>query len=240
MAFASSPLCAISAHSLNPAQLGWLLGDVSNLTGTLLTRQLPTQIAQAAYFVLMDSLLLCQYLAYEMLPRHRARNAARGAALCNVMVLSVAIADAAASARTTTPLPACAYCREIPWRAGARVRVGYALGFVSAAAYVIAGVSQAAKNKRRRCVVGLSIPMVLVLFAMNTCYVTSVALRLRSTEDVAAALPWLIAAGGPGLIDLVMLAQALRYCGTQPLEEEKPEDELAPVQSQTLWPAPYA
>ena len=89
---------------------------------------------------------------------------------------------------------------------------------------------------------GLSIPMVLILLAMNTCYVTSVALRLRSAEDVAAVLPWLVGSGGPGLIDLFMLSQALRYRSNQPHEEEKPEDAAVsvPGQSQTLWPAPYA
>jgi len=42
----------------------WLLGDVTNLVGCILTQQLPTQLYTAIYFQIMDVLMLSQYAYY--------------------------------------------------------------------------------------------------------------------------------------------------------------------------------
>ncbi|KAL6052084.1 PQ loop repeat-containing protein 2 [Balamuthia mandrillaris] len=51
----------------------WLLGDITNLVGTILTHQLPTQLYTAAYFCLMDILLLSQYGYYVWKNRREKR-----------------------------------------------------------------------------------------------------------------------------------------------------------------------
>jgi hypothetical protein len=43
----------------------WLTGDLSNLTGCLLTGQLPFQTYLASYFVMMDTLLMFQWVYYN-------------------------------------------------------------------------------------------------------------------------------------------------------------------------------
>lgn len=47
-----------------PFLLNWLLGDLSNLVGCILTRQLPFQTYLAIYFVLVDCSLVFQYFYY--------------------------------------------------------------------------------------------------------------------------------------------------------------------------------
>ncbi|EGF82896.1 hypothetical protein BATDEDRAFT_9677 [Batrachochytrium dendrobatidis JAM81] len=42
----------------------WLLGDITNLVGCILTNQLPFQIYLAVYFVLVDSILFLQWMFY--------------------------------------------------------------------------------------------------------------------------------------------------------------------------------
>ncbi|XP_072036495.1 lysosomal amino acid transporter 1 homolog [Amphiura filiformis] len=53
--------------------ISWLLGDLSNLIGCLLTHQLGTQIATAYYYIVMDVLILMQYLYYVITNRRKRR-----------------------------------------------------------------------------------------------------------------------------------------------------------------------
>ncbi|TEB36398.1 hypothetical protein FA13DRAFT_1623639 [Coprinellus micaceus] len=48
-----------------PFLANWLLGDISNLIGCLLTHQLPFQTWLATYFVIVDCLLVAQYFYYK-------------------------------------------------------------------------------------------------------------------------------------------------------------------------------
>ncbi|KAL3954874.1 hypothetical protein ACCO45_010437 [Purpureocillium lilacinum] len=49
----------------------WLMGDVSNLVGALLTRLAPTAIALAIYFCILDAVLISQCLYYNTLNARR-------------------------------------------------------------------------------------------------------------------------------------------------------------------------
>ncbi|XP_022104169.1 lysosomal amino acid transporter 1 homolog [Acanthaster planci] len=51
----------------------WLLGDVSNLVGSLLSNQLGTQIAVAYYYIGMDCLVLLQFTYYFIKNRRKRR-----------------------------------------------------------------------------------------------------------------------------------------------------------------------
>jgi hypothetical protein len=46
----------------------WLIGDISNLIGCILTKQLPFQTYLAVYFVFVDSCLLLQWIIAKRLP----------------------------------------------------------------------------------------------------------------------------------------------------------------------------
>ncbi|KAJ2913434.1 hypothetical protein MD484_g6972, partial [Candolleomyces efflorescens] len=51
-----------------PFLANWLLGDISNLVGCILTHQLPFQTWLATYFVIVDCALVGQYFYYERAP----------------------------------------------------------------------------------------------------------------------------------------------------------------------------
>ncbi|KAI9596836.1 PQ loop repeat-domain-containing protein [Syncephalis fuscata] len=64
-----------SAASLSLRFLfNWLMGDITNFIGSVLTRQLPFQIFLALYFCLIDMALLCQYFYYRRKDRRRRRH----------------------------------------------------------------------------------------------------------------------------------------------------------------------
>ncbi|KAF4614525.1 hypothetical protein D9613_003127 [Agrocybe pediades] len=52
-----------------PFLANWLLGDISNLIGCILTHQLPFQTWLAAYFVCVDCTLVAQYIYYYKAPK---------------------------------------------------------------------------------------------------------------------------------------------------------------------------
>ncbi|CAA7271627.1 unnamed protein product [Cyclocybe aegerita] len=53
-----------------PFLANWLLGDISNLVGCILTHQLPFQTWLATYFVCVDCMLVAQYFYYYKTPKH--------------------------------------------------------------------------------------------------------------------------------------------------------------------------
>lgn len=59
-----------STEGVSPGFLAnWMLGDVLNLLGCLLTRQLPFQTLLATYYCFIDSCLVCQYCLYNVVRR---------------------------------------------------------------------------------------------------------------------------------------------------------------------------
>ncbi|KAJ3787456.1 PQ loop repeat-domain-containing protein [Lentinula aff. detonsa] len=60
-----------------PFLANWLLGDISNLIGCILTNQLPFQTWLAAYFVSVDFALVGQYVYYQHVNPPRARSRIR-------------------------------------------------------------------------------------------------------------------------------------------------------------------
>src|SRR5690606_20110633 len=70
-----------SARALSlPFLVNWLIGDVTNLAGGLLTSQLPTQIYTAAYFVFIDCCMVSQFAYYAIRDRLRRRRRRAAAA----------------------------------------------------------------------------------------------------------------------------------------------------------------
>ncbi|KAG5727988.1 hypothetical protein E4T56_gene19336 [Termitomyces sp. T112] len=88
-----------------PFLTNWLLGDVSNLVGCILTHQLPFQTYLAVYFVFVDITIVVQYLYYYLRPKphhhHHHPSASRtrpSVDRARYRALSVVAANVAASA----------------------------------------------------------------------------------------------------------------------------------------------
>ena len=206
------------------AQLGWLVGDTANVAGTLLSRQLATQVANAFFFLLMDTVLLLQYLGYEVLPRRARRRAARVATLASCVVVGTSTAS-------PPPLPGaaprCSNRISIPWHAGTREKVGYALGWLCAACALGALCAQFCRNRRQRSAHGLSATMMSLLALMNVTYAASVLLRVRTAEEFGAAAPWGVGTAAAALMDVVLFLQCRWYCAPKRVEHAVPTLELA-------------
>ena len=64
-----------SVESLSKVFLSiWLVGDLTNLSGSVLTKQLPTQQYTAMLFVCLDSVMLLQYMFYTRRNRRLSRS----------------------------------------------------------------------------------------------------------------------------------------------------------------------
>ena len=59
-----------STEGVSPSFLAnWMIGDVMNLSGCILTKQLPFQTLLATYYCFIDSCLVCQYFFYNIVRR---------------------------------------------------------------------------------------------------------------------------------------------------------------------------
>ena len=191
----------------SPPQAGWLLGDAANVAGTLLTKQLPTQVANAFFFLLMDATLLLQYLRYDVLPRAARRRAARVAVLAACATAAAAVPHGDGDAHPLA-LPRCSNRIGVPWRVGARAVAGYALGWLCVGCYLGALGAQLAKNARRRSTCGVSRAMMALLALSNVTYSASVLLRVRTAEEFAAAAPWALGTALAAVLDTAILVQS--------------------------------
>ncbi len=184
----------------------------------------------------MDCVLLAQFLFYAARQRARrsadtvpcASSGARGALLASCAASSPAVA---AAAYTGEARPRCGGepLRLLPWRHGARAKVGYALGCAAAVAFLSGGVAQVAKDRRRRSVQGVSLLMMGTALLMNTTYALSVLLRLRSGADLAASAPWIVGSAGAGALNVVVLAQARHYSRARRRERQQALTQAAPA-----------
>lgn len=52
----------------------WFVGDLTNFAGCILTHQLPFQTALALYYIVVDSILLCQFVYYTYRPTNWAHH----------------------------------------------------------------------------------------------------------------------------------------------------------------------
>jgi len=192
-----------TADSLAPVFLAtWLAGDITNLLGSILSRQLATQLVTAIYFVIIDVVMTGQKVYYSVRKRQKKKlqRSAKSAsytttgcaatllACTGVYVASQSIAgyampadDVTASDRTGRVLMAVSSLsssipedRGYPFSQGTSHTIGYALGIVSAALYVASRMPQIIKNFQRQSTGGLSFVMFLMAVLGNLTYAIAI------------------------------------------------------------------
>ncbi|KAK0463968.1 PQ loop repeat-domain-containing protein [Desarmillaria tabescens] len=86
-----------------PFLANWLMGDISNLVGCILTHQLPFQTYLATYFVFVDCTLVGQYIYYTIRnPPSHVRALDRPASRYRTLsVVAASVAKAACASRAT-------------------------------------------------------------------------------------------------------------------------------------------
>ncbi|ORY84223.1 PQ loop repeat-domain-containing protein [Protomyces lactucae-debilis] len=211
-----------SASALSPTFLAvWMIGDVANLIGCILTHQLPFQTLLASYYCFIDGFLVLQYIMYSIWqpdvavldgivtdehsppPRKWYRSAPNNMVVVAALVSSV---DAATGSGGIS----------------AGLQFGQAAAWLSSILYFLSRIPQIRANYKRSSTEGLSAYLFLAAFCGNLCYSLSVLTSPHATtspsntaEEARAfllgALPFLIGSGGTLMFDLVIVVQALVY-----------------------------
>uniref|UniRef100_S4RKI3 Solute carrier family 66 member 1 n=1 Tax=Petromyzon marinus TaxID=7757 RepID=S4RKI3_PETMA len=193
--------------------LSWLGGDCSNLIGCILTNQPHLQTLMAVDYVMMDNLVMSQYLYYRLrnrnggihppnnrhcnLPAHLGSFDREVESRPDVATALMFIDNLCGqSASINKKLPSLGWMELI----------GYTSGSASAAFYLGGRLPQLYHNYKRHSVEGVSLALFMLTILGNSTYGTSLVLkapRPGETEGqaIVAHLPWLIGSFGTLLLD---------------------------------------
>lgn len=222
--------------------LQWFIGDATNLIGALLTHQLANQIVTAVYFVIVDSLMMSQFLYYVIV-----NQGVRGLANCckckreaTIMILLPGIMCTLLLATGPSHLwPSSSYeteqrhigrtllyHKETKVVDGTQDLIGYIIGWLSAVFYVCSRMPQIIKNFVRCSVDGVSLLMFILAVMGNVTYALGVLLYSVEPIFLLRKLPWLVGSIGTLLFDFTIFVQFLLFtclgCGRESgTDEEK-------------------
>jgi uncharacterized protein with PQ loop repeat len=218
--------------------LFWTFGDVTNLTGTLLAHQLPTQTWAAVLYMFIDVALLLQFFyytkvakvfRYESIPDHVEEvvvddessgisdSPSSSGIGSKVATVGLAAALPVVSGQITQQTWSCNFkpILEEPF-----VSIGYVAAWCSGLLYLcsrynsLTRIPQVIKNYNRKSVRGLSFYMFGLAILGNVGYGFSVLLRLDKDPDFyLSTFPYLVGSLGVLGFDLFTLFQASIYGG---------------------------
>ena len=140
---------------------------------------------------------------------------------------SVAGAGADSTAQLAATPPLAKSCIKDPVEDEWVHTMGVVLGWMSSTLYMGSRVPQVYRNHVRKSVAGLSWVMFLSAVLGNTTYGISVILRLHTTRDLVAKLPWLIGSLGTLVFDFTILVQLSIY--SKPRGLQRPATGYTPV-----------
>ncbi|XP_034875517.1 lysosomal amino acid transporter 1 homolog isoform X1 [Mirounga angustirostris] len=212
--------------------LGWIGGDSCNLIGSFLADQLPLQSYTAAYYVLADLLMLALYFHYKF----KKRPSLRSTPINSVLLFILGVLCAFPLLRTAGPVAA---PREV-FRGRTLLSVepgskpftrqeiiGFAIGSVSSALYLLSRLPQIRTNFLRKSTQGVSYSLFALVMLGNTLYGLSVLLKNPAAGQSEGSyllhhLPWLVGSLGVLLLDTVISIQFLAYRDAATSSERQP------------------
>ncbi|CCF58555.1 hypothetical protein KAFR_0E04040 [Kazachstania africana CBS 2517] len=197
--------------------LAWVCGDITSLTGAIITKQLAFQIVLACYFLLNDLIVLGQYYYYgiihgnklataghESKPMIISRRGSAGSNASRVLVAcSLALANGVEAARVTDIIPP----------PPTNNRLGLTLSWIGGLFYVCARIPQLVKNWQRKSTDGVSPFLFATTLACNLTYNASIFTNCKfiecsdKFEFVYNEAPFIFGSLGTVLFDLVYFYQ---------------------------------
>ncbi|RKP16758.1 hypothetical protein ROZALSC1DRAFT_8545, partial [Rozella allomycis CSF55] len=213
-----------SVQSLSPVfLLNWILGDSANLIGSILTKQLPTQIYLATYFVIIDIALSVQYIYYKRKAIHSRITVSENASLLRYNSSSNSIKSSESVSKILAVIPFLTKASAMPLNSqepDSLVQLGVAISWICSVLYLSSRIPQIYRNWKRQSVQGLSISMFIFAALGNLTYTISILLKTKSTEAFYNSLPFLIGryinlifmiSGGTLLFDFSIFMQSTFY-----------------------------
>lgn len=216
--------------ALSPAFiLQWLLGDIFNLIGCILTNQLPTQTYLAVFFCINDSILMGQYVIYrekspkkiveasEVLSESEDSPVQLFSVASILLVLQMAFTVFGTSASSqigrsllSTKSPS---CENKPYKSTVIRVFGAMFSWFSGVMYVFSRLPQILRNYQRQSVEGLAVIMFVITVLGNLFYGLSIIFRWPKIDShfFEATLPYIIGSCGTVVFDITILAQAHFY-----------------------------
>uniref|UniRef100_A0A7S4CZ91 Uncharacterized protein n=1 Tax=Eutreptiella gymnastica TaxID=73025 RepID=A0A7S4CZ91_9EUGL len=177
----------------------WLLGDATNCIGAFLVGGVIFQIIIAAYYVVMDLVLLYQYTIYN----EKSESIESEVKMVMKFVFPIFILIV------------------ILRLYGSGSSLGTMLGWISAMLYLSSRTPQIVKNFRARATGDLSVYLFVMAIFGNLTYAGSVLAFSTQVQYLMKQAPWLLGSAGTVMLDGVVVLQFWMYKDGEPPLDSK-------------------
>jgi len=210
--------------------LFWLSGDTCNMIGCILASQLPIQIITGVYYIIMDLIMIIQYLYLCKVNKDSRNNRRQRNGLSRsestdsfldndsvpILMMFVPFINLSTSKLGSYfGIPEFQASELDSAHEDRNAAIGYSLGIISCIFYMISRFPQITRNFKRGSTNGVSVSMFMLAICGNFLYGTSVLMSKHPDVDFAAYLkmhlPWLIGSYGTMFLDLTIVGQCLYF-----------------------------